>query len=441
MFESQPAAGPAPLSARGPRPARDRSLGRAELPVRAGPARAGQLPARRHRRLRAADRAAPRLLLDRRHGARPRPPARRVRRPAGRADGHLLRHARRAAVRARVPLARRPARPRLDRRPRRAGPAAAGHGAGAAARAARAVRRAAAAAASPTIRWPTSRRSARRLRSTARCAAPSSTAAAAAGARSTGRRTSSPTCCCRATRTRTCRRRCPGAIAAARRGDPSLLLRLRRIGDGTRTPPRDLSFGLNVTTGCLDPALPYPLDADPAQRAGARPGRRGRRPAGRPRRRSTPRTVLRTSYADDCLQWPADPRRPPYSGPAPRRPGAAARRPPGPAHAGRERAADGRAAAARGARDGARHRPRHGRHRPDGLRRARRCGASSAAAGSGAHARGRTNAVRPFPRPPRSLRDFRSAPGVGATAGARCSRSSTRCSTRASPPCRPCSPA
>ena len=30
---------------------------------------------------------------------------------------------------------------------------------------------------------------------------------------------------------------------------------------------------------------------------------------------------------------------------------------------------------------------------------------------------GRTNAVRPFPRPPRSLRDFRSAPGVGGNRG------------------------
>ena len=37
-----------------------------------------------------------------------------------RADGHLLRHARRAAVRARVPGADRPPGPRLDRRPRRA---------------------------------------------------------------------------------------------------------------------------------------------------------------------------------------------------------------------------------------------------------------------------------------------------------------------------------
>jgi pimeloyl-ACP methyl ester carboxylesterase len=207
----------------------------------------------------------------------------------------------------------------------------------------------------------------------------------------------------------------PGAIAAALRGDPSLLLRLRRIGDGTRTPLRDLSFGLNVTTGCLDPALPYPLDADPAQRralaltavAAVPPGELEPFDAA---------TILRTSYADDCLQWPADPRRPPYSGPLPDVPalllgGRLDLRTPA-ENALRTAAELPRAALVTV--------PGTGHDTVDtdltgcvdsALRRffgGRQVGRPCA---------GRTNAVRPFPRPPKSLRDFRSAPGVGGNRG------------------------
>ena len=207
----------------------------------------------------------------------------------------------------------------------------------------------------------------------------------------------------------------PGAIAAAHRHDPSLLLRLRRIGDGARTPVRDLSFGLNVTTGCFDPALPYPLDADPAQRralalaavAAVPPADLGPFDTG---------TVLRTSYADDCLQWPAGPRRPPYTGPLPDVPAlllggrldlrtpvenalhTAAELPrstlvdvPGTGHDTVDTDLTGCVESAL--------------RRFFGGRQVRRpCS-------------GRTNAVRPFPRPPRTLRDFRSAPGVGGDRG------------------------
>src|SRR4029078_2110175 len=59
-----------------------------------------------------------------------------------------------------------------------------------------------------------------------------------------------------------------GAIAPARGGATAELMRLRRVGQGAGTPTGDLSFGLNVTTGCLDVGLPYPPATTPP---GARP--------------------------------------------------------------------------------------------------------------------------------------------------------------------------
>ncbi|MEA2245628.1 MAG: hypothetical protein QOH46_157, partial [Solirubrobacteraceae bacterium] len=58
----------------------------------------------------------------------------------------------------------------------------------------------------------------------------------------------------------------PGAFAAARRGDTALLMRLRRIAQGPVTRVEDLSYGLNVITGCEDVTLPYPLTAPLDQR-------------------------------------------------------------------------------------------------------------------------------------------------------------------------------
>ena len=105
------------------------------------PALARPVPAGGARSVRAAHRAPARVLLHGGHRARSRTPPRHLRRERGRADGHLLRHARRAAVRARLPAARGPAHPRLDRRARRPPGVLARHVQGAAARAARAVRR------------------------------------------------------------------------------------------------------------------------------------------------------------------------------------------------------------------------------------------------------------------------------------------------------------
>ena len=132
-----------------------------------------------------------------------------------------------------------------------------------------------------------------------------------------------------------------------------MLMRLRKVVEGPATPVAALSAGLNVTTGCQDAPLPYSLQT-PIERA---PGDRGRGAGARSRRRATRRSTRRpcrrSSYVDDCLQWPQDRRTPPFTGPLPDVPGAAARRPARHAHAGRERARHAAAAAARHARDGA----------------------------------------------------------------------------------------
>ncbi|MGZ8635199.1 MAG: alpha/beta fold hydrolase, partial [Solirubrobacteraceae bacterium] len=92
----------------------------------------------------------------------------------------------------------------------------------------------------------------------------------------------------------------PAAISAARRGDTTPLMRLRRLGDGGETRVEDLSFGLNVATGCADVTLPFARAAPLADRAAA---------AQQALAAIAPteyypfdgQTVLRTSYGDDCL--------------------------------------------------------------------------------------------------------------------------------------------
>ena len=109
----------------------------------------------------------------------------------------------------------------------------------------------------------------------------------------------------------------PGAIAAARRGDTAELMRLRRAGEGGRTPTSELSFGLNVTTGCLDAPLPYPLATTAAaQRPALAQAALAAIPAA-DLGPFDPQTVQRTSYVDDCLLWPRDNPRPPFRGPLP----------------------------------------------------------------------------------------------------------------------------
>ncbi|HEU4978455.1 MAG TPA: alpha/beta fold hydrolase [Solirubrobacteraceae bacterium] len=108
----------------------------------------------------------------------------------------------------------------------------------------------------------------------------------------------------------------PGAIAAARAGDPAELLRLHRAGEGPATATKDLSFGLNVTTGCEDADLPYsittPLDQRPAMVAQAT--------AALDPALLNPfdaQTIERSSYVDDCLDWPTDATARPSTAPLP----------------------------------------------------------------------------------------------------------------------------
>ncbi len=97
--------------------------------------------------------------------------------------------------------------------------------------------------------------------------------------------------------------RLPGAVAAARAGDPAALLHLRRIAEGPPTKTTDLSFALNVTTSCLDAALPWPADSDPAVRpALAEAALAALAPASYAP--WSAETVRSSSYADDCLLFP-----------------------------------------------------------------------------------------------------------------------------------------
>ena len=110
--------------------------------------------------------------------------------------------------------------------------------------------------------------------------------------------------------------RLPGAMAAAAAGDDAALLRLRRIGEGPSTNSRDLSYALNVTTSCLDVALPYALTDAPAEREtlGAAAA------AAIPPASYAPwslASVTSSSYVDDCLLFPRQTSTPPPLGPLP----------------------------------------------------------------------------------------------------------------------------
>jgi len=97
----------------------------------------------------------------------------------------------------------------------------------------------------------------------------------------------------------------PGAFAAAARGDLGPLLRLRRIGDGGPTKLSELSWGLNVVTGCSDVALPYALTLPFAQRDAAIAAALEAIPA-ESYVPFDPAAVLATSYSEDCSRWPQD---------------------------------------------------------------------------------------------------------------------------------------
>jgi pimeloyl-ACP methyl ester carboxylesterase len=207
----------------------------------------------------------------------------------------------------------------------------------------------------------------------------------------------------------------PAAISAAVRGDSAPLMRLRRIGQGGATRAADLSVGLNLATGCTDVTLPFPRSAPVADRAAAAQAAL----AAIPPTDYDPfdgQTVLRTSYLDDCLAWPDDPIRPPFTGPLPDVPALLlggrldTRTPLENARATAHELPHATIVALKGSGHDALDSDITG------------CTAQALArfiddVAVGHPCLGQDNGVHPTPLPPRSLRDFRSAPGVGGTRG------------------------
>jgi pimeloyl-ACP methyl ester carboxylesterase len=207
----------------------------------------------------------------------------------------------------------------------------------------------------------------------------------------------------------------PAAISAARRGDTGPLMRLRRIGQGGQTRAEDLSLGLNVTTGCTDVTLPFPRDAPFADRAAA--GQQAL--AAIPPTDYDPfdaQTVLQTSYVDDCLYWPNDAIRQPFTGPLPDVPALLlggrldTRTPLENARATAPELPHSTIVALKGSGHDALDSDITG------------CTAQALArfiddVAVGHPCLDRDNGVRPTPLPPHALSDFRSAPGVGGNRG------------------------
>jgi pimeloyl-ACP methyl ester carboxylesterase len=208
----------------------------------------------------------------------------------------------------------------------------------------------------------------------------------------------------------------PGAIAAARRGDTAELMRLRQVGEGSHTPTSALSFGLNVTTGCLDVPLPYPLATTPIA---ARPPIAQAALAAIPPAQYEPfdaQTILRTGYVDDCMDWPQDVARQPFTGPLPDVPSLLLggrldlRTPIENARATAQQLPHSKVVTLPGSGHDATDSDLTGciasalRRFIDGL-------------AVGSPCRGKNNGFTPLPSPPSSLSDFRSAPGVGGLRG------------------------
>ncbi|MGZ8633134.1 MAG: alpha/beta fold hydrolase [Solirubrobacteraceae bacterium] len=207
----------------------------------------------------------------------------------------------------------------------------------------------------------------------------------------------------------------PAAISAARRGDSAPLMRLRRIGQGGHTPAEDLSVGLNAATGCTDVTLPFPRDAPVADRAAIAQ----QALAAIPPTDYDPfdaQTVLRTSYVDDCVAWPGDAIRLPFTGPLPDVPALLlggrldTRTPLENARATARELPHSTIVALKGSGHDALDSDFTG------------CTAQALArfiddVAVGHPCLGQDNGVRPTPLPPHALSDFRSAPGVGGTRG------------------------
>ena len=110
--------------------------------------------------------------------------------------------------------------------------------------------------------------------------------------------------------------RLPGALSAAARGDGAALLRLRRIGEGPPVTAKELSYGLFVTTICLDEALPYPLTLPTAERPALTTAALDAIPPASYAPWSR-QAVLGSSDAGNCSLFPRQPPRPPAPGPLP----------------------------------------------------------------------------------------------------------------------------
>jgi pimeloyl-ACP methyl ester carboxylesterase len=207
----------------------------------------------------------------------------------------------------------------------------------------------------------------------------------------------------------------PAAMSAARRGDTAPLMRLRRIGQGGPTREEDLSVGLNQATGCTDVTLPFPRAASVPDRAAIAQ----QALAAIPPTDYDPfdaQTVLRTSYVDDCLAWPGDAIRAPFTGPLPDVPALLlggrldTRTPLENARATAQELPHSTIVALKGSGHDALDSDITG------------CTAQALTrfiedVSVGHPCLGRNNGVAPTPLPPHSLSDFRSAPGVGGSRG------------------------
>ena len=210
----------------------------------------------------------------------------------------------------------------------------------------------------------------------------------------------------------------PGAIAAARRGDTAELMRLRRIAQGTHLTTRELSAGLQLTTDCLDmsQSLPYSIATTPVA---ARPPIAQAALAAIPPAQYAPfdaGAVLRTSYVQACIQWPNDVSRLPFTGPLPDVPALLL----GGRLDTRTPIENARATATQLPHASVVTLPGSGHDAIDNdLTGCIGTALERFIAGRtvGQPCRGRNTGFSPEPRPPRSLNDFRSAPGVGGKRG------------------------
>jgi pimeloyl-ACP methyl ester carboxylesterase len=207
----------------------------------------------------------------------------------------------------------------------------------------------------------------------------------------------------------------PAAISAARLGDSSLLMRLRRIGEGAALATDELSFGLYAATSCADMTTPYSLMTPFADRGPAV----AQAIAAIPATDYDPfdaATVVRTGNVDDCSAWPVGTVRPPFTGPLPDVPALLlggrldTRTPIENAFATKAQLPHGSVVTLKGS----------GHDTMDSdvtgciARAMQRFFADRAV---GHPCAGADNGVAPTPLPPRGLNDFRSAPGVGGDRG------------------------